>query len=92
MIPEIDYLRPQTEKEALSILSERKEQAKILAGGTDIIPGFQKDSNQFYKVKLLIDIKSIDDLNGTKLKKLAVPKTSYFRDEVWLFSLITSSL
>ncbi len=62
MIPEIEYKRPTTVEEALHLLNEIKGNAKLIAGGTDIIPGFQQESKRFSDTKVLIDTKSISSL------------------------------
>jgi len=37
-LPELEYLAPKTIDEALSLLSRYKEEARLLTGGTDLIP------------------------------------------------------
>lgn len=37
-LPEFDYLAPKTLDEALSLLSQHKAKARLIAGGTDLIP------------------------------------------------------
>lgn len=66
MNPEFNYIAPLNLNSALKILSERKSKAKILAGGTDIIPGFHIGSKRFSSTELLIDIKRIRGLNAIK--------------------------
>ncbi len=72
MNSELQYIAPKTLNRALSILSKYKKDAKILAGGTDIIPGFHISSRRFIDTKLLIDIKKISQFNQIKEKKDSV--------------------
>ena len=71
MIPSIDYVRAKNLNELLALLYKYKNNAKILAGGTDIIPGFHHGAARFKKIKILIDINNIPELklinkeNGT---------------------------
>ena len=62
MIPEIKYYRPGTVEEALKLLETSNGEARLIAGGTDIIPGFQQESKRFVGIKTLIDTKSIFEL------------------------------
>jgi xanthine dehydrogenase FAD-binding subunit len=62
MIPAIDYFRPDKIEEVLSLLAENKGDTRIIAGGTDIIPGFHQGSYRFHKIKKLIDINHIEEL------------------------------
>lgn len=69
MNPKFNYVAPSSLKSALKILSDVKANAKILAGGTDIIPGFHIESKRFIDTELLIDIKKIKGLNEIKERK-----------------------
>lgn len=64
MIADIEYIRPKTVAEVLSLLAENQSNGRILAGGTDIIPGFQQGSSRFQKIKELIDINEITELKN----------------------------
>jgi CO/xanthine dehydrogenase FAD-binding subunit len=66
MIQKFNYVAPGSLYTALKILSENKNKAKILAGGTDIIPGFHIESRRFADTELLIDIKKIRGLDLIK--------------------------
>lgn len=55
------YFRPATLDEALKSLT--CENVRLLAGGTDIIPGLRQNSARFRDIKTLCDISSIDELN-----------------------------
>ncbi|MCX6150594.1 MAG: FAD binding domain-containing protein [Ignavibacteriales bacterium] len=62
MIPKFNFVRPNNLNEILEILHQQKDRAKILAGGTDIIPGFQIESKRFTDINLIVDINRIDEL------------------------------
>jgi CO/xanthine dehydrogenase FAD-binding subunit len=65
-LPAFDYLTPKTIDEALSLLSQYKD-AKLIAGGTDLIPQLKQRS-----IKLpayIIDLKSITGLDYIKYDK-----------------------
>lgn len=56
ILPQFDYIRPTNSKEAIRILTEAGEKAKIFAGGTDLFVQMKKGE---IRPKVLIDIKSI---------------------------------
>jgi len=62
MIPELEILSPDSIKEVVAILSKINVSTKLLAGGTDIIPGFQIDSKRFHGIECLIDLAGVDEL------------------------------
>jgi CO/xanthine dehydrogenase FAD-binding subunit len=41
-LPKFEYLAPKTIGEALSLLSQHQGRAKLIAGGTDIIPKLKR--------------------------------------------------
>jgi xanthine dehydrogenase FAD-binding subunit len=59
-LPKFDYLAPQTLEEALDLLEQYGEGAKVLAGGTDLIVILRAKELQ---PKYLIDIKEIKELH-----------------------------
>jgi len=59
-LPEFRYLRPQSLKEALDLLGQHGEEAKILAGGVALI-AFMKE--RLLAPEYVIDIKGIEELN-----------------------------
>jgi len=63
MIPDIRYLRPLSLDEALDALARSKDSIKVLAGGTDIIPGFLQNSARFREINTLLDVSSLPDLH-----------------------------
>jgi carbon-monoxide dehydrogenase medium subunit len=58
-----DYHRPETLKQAISLLVAYKGQAKVLAGGTDLILAMRKES---VSPRALIDLKDITELHSIK--------------------------
>lgn len=69
MIPEIDFIRPQSLEEALQALEKFKEDGRPIAGGTDIIPGFHINSQRFRQIKVLIDIGQLPELTTIEHKE-----------------------
>ncbi len=63
MIPAIDYVKPQSLEEALQILSSTERNVRIIAGGTDVIPGFHINSHRFRNIKTLVDISGLEEIS-----------------------------
>jgi CO/xanthine dehydrogenase FAD-binding subunit len=59
-LPRFDYLGPKTLKEALDLLAVHKDNAKILAGGTDLLVRMKKG---LLKPKVLISLKDLNELS-----------------------------
>jgi CO/xanthine dehydrogenase FAD-binding subunit len=59
-LQDFKYVRPKTLEEALELIDEYGKEAKILAGGTDVIVGLR---GKTMHCKYLIDIKGIEDLH-----------------------------
>ena len=59
-LPGFGYLRPKTLDEALSLLSEHGEGAKLLAGGTDLIPQIKR--REMGVPRYVVDLKGIPGL------------------------------
>lgn len=62
-LPRFDYLGPDTLEEALTLLAAHKEEAKILAGGTDLLVRMKKG---LLKPKVLISLKALNELSYIK--------------------------
>jgi carbon-monoxide dehydrogenase medium subunit len=56
----IDYLAPKTIAEAVAVLAEKGDRARILAGGTDIIVQLREGRRE---LDMLVDIKAIPEAN-----------------------------
>jgi len=64
MIPELNIYKPKTLHEILSLLDQHQNEIRIIAGGTDIVPGMQQGSARFNNFHSVIDINSIDELKS----------------------------
>jgi CO/xanthine dehydrogenase FAD-binding subunit len=60
-LPEFDYVKPASLKEASQFLSQHAGEARPLMGGTDIIVRMR---DGFYKEKFLVDVKGLDGTNS----------------------------
>jgi carbon-monoxide dehydrogenase medium subunit len=56
----IDYAAPRTVAEAVAMLAERGDRARVLAGGTDIIVQIRENRRD---LDLLVDIKNVPEVN-----------------------------
>ncbi len=63
-LPRFDYLAPTTVDEALSLLSQYKGRAKVIAGGTDLVPKLKR--REIKAPEYIIDLKWIPDLDYIK--------------------------
>lgn len=61
MISKFDYLRPRTIGELVGLLAEHKGEAKLLAGGTDLLVLMR---DKIIRPKYVIDLKGIEELRG----------------------------
>ncbi|MCS7126227.1 MAG: xanthine dehydrogenase family protein subunit M [Aigarchaeota archaeon] len=66
MLPKLDYSSPRTLGELLELLDRYKDQAKILAGGTDLIVSLRE---KLEKPKYIIDIKKIPELGKLEYRE-----------------------
>jgi carbon-monoxide dehydrogenase medium subunit len=76
---EFDYHRPPTLVEAIKHLADYKDQAAVLAGGTDLVNWTKED---FLAPEAVIDIKNIPDLKKIEFSgnKLSVGAAATFSD------------
>ncbi|MDI6754856.1 MAG: xanthine dehydrogenase family protein subunit M [Thermodesulfobacteriota bacterium] len=65
-LPKMDYVAPSSLKEAFNLLKKYKEKARLLAGGTDLIPKMKKG---MVRAEVLIDLNRIHRLSGIKQRK-----------------------
>jgi carbon-monoxide dehydrogenase medium subunit len=63
-MPKLDYLAPKTIGEALSLLFQHKGRAKVIAGGTDVIPKLKRRETK--APEYIIDLKGIAGLDDIK--------------------------
>ena len=66
MISRHKFIKAENLDEVLKLLNEN-EDTKLIAGGTDIIPGFHIDSARFKDIKFLIDINRIKEFKLIEL-------------------------
>jgi len=59
-LPRFEYIAPKTIDEAVSVLSERKDEAKVMAGGTDILVSMKQ---RVITPKYLVNLKEIEGLD-----------------------------
>jgi len=64
MIPDLEYIRTNNLKEALQLLENNDGKIRLLAGGTDIVPGFQQGSLRFAEIEKLLDINQLEELKS----------------------------
>jgi len=66
MIPDLEYIRTKDLKEALLLLENNNGKMKVVAGGTDIIPGFQQGSSRFEGIEKLLDLTHLNELKSVQ--------------------------
>jgi len=64
-LPKIDYVAPSSLKEALDLLRNYRDRARLLAGGTDLIPKMKKRA---ILADLVVDLNRIPGLSGIELR------------------------
>ena len=62
-LPEFEVYIPESIKKALAFLAENKDHAKIVAGGTDLLPSLKQ---RLFEPQYLIDIKALTELQGIR--------------------------
>jgi CO/xanthine dehydrogenase FAD-binding subunit len=67
MIPVREILLPKSIDEVCRLLQDNNGSSKIIAGGTDIVPGFHIESPRFSCIERLIDINSIEELKAVSV-------------------------
>jgi carbon-monoxide dehydrogenase medium subunit len=68
-LPMFDYLSPQTMDEALSLLSRYKGRARLIAGGTDLVPKLKRRAIK--APDYVIDLKGIQGLDYVKYGEIS---------------------
>lgn len=61
---EFDYVKPTSLEEAVAVLAERGDDARVLAGGTDVVAQLRDD---LISPDVLVDIKGIEGLSEIRL-------------------------
>jgi len=67
MIPHFDFKKPVSIPELKECLNSFNNDSSIIAGGTDVVPGFQQESSRFVNIKQLVDINNIPELKEIKI-------------------------
>jgi xanthine dehydrogenase FAD-binding subunit len=64
MIQEIEFMQPKDLQETVELLDkyQKRGKARLIAGGTDIVPGFHQEVSRFKDIELLIDIHGLKEL------------------------------
>ncbi len=61
-----EYLFPASIEEALTMLEDHKGEARVIAGGTDLVPQLKKRE---LRVQCLVDVSRLDELQGIRLEQ-----------------------
>jgi len=61
-------MQPKNLRETIELLDKHQKEGntRLIAGGTDIVPGFQQEASRFKDIKLLIDIHGLKELKIIK--------------------------
>ena len=68
-LPDVDYIRPKTLKEALDLLSAHGDDAKLIAGGQSLMPML---AFRLLAPKILIDLAGLSELRGIEITESGV--------------------
>jgi xanthine dehydrogenase FAD-binding subunit len=68
MIQKLEFMQPKNLLETVELLGmhQKTGKARLIAGGTDIVPGFHQEASRFKDIKQLIDINSLKELKIIK--------------------------
>ncbi|MHB9041549.1 MAG: FAD binding domain-containing protein, partial [Melioribacteraceae bacterium] len=82
MMPSLEIITPKNLNDALNLLSSKEKDIHIIAGGTDVVPGLNQESNRFKDIRLLIDINRIAEVKGIKTdkEKISIGAAETFSD------------
>ena len=69
MSSELEFARPKDLNETLSMLAEAGRTQRIIAGGTDIIPGLRQGAKRFEKIEQLVAVDHLRELNRIVQKR-----------------------
>ena len=61
-----EYVKPSSVSEAIKLLEEKGDAAKVLAGGTDLLVQLRGDR---YEIDRLVDVKNVSDILYSSLKE-----------------------
>ena len=82
MMPSLEIITPKNLNDALNLLSSKEKNIHIIAGGTDVVPGLNQESNRFKDIRLLIDINRIPEVKGihSDKEKISIGAAETFSD------------
>lgn len=82
MMPLLEIITPKNLNDALNLLSGKEKNIHIIAGGTDVVPGLNQESNRFKDIRLLIDINRIPEVKGihAEKEKISIGAAETFSD------------
>ena len=82
MMPLLEIITPKNLNDALNLLSSKEKNIHIIAGGTDVVPGLNQESNRFKDIRLLIDINRIPEVKGihAEKEKISIGAAETFSD------------
>ncbi|MBF8265005.1 MAG: carbon monoxide dehydrogenase medium chain, partial [Dehalococcoidia bacterium] len=85
-LPPFDYVAPKTLKEAGSVLVKHKDEASLMAGGTDLMPKMKKRE---VVPKYLVSLKSIGPMttiHDVEVSSVIAKKVPILRDTSYVFA------
>jgi xanthine dehydrogenase FAD-binding subunit len=68
-MPEIEFIRPDTLDDVLIQLAKTEYKKRLIAGGTDIVPGIRQGLARFKHIRGLVDIHHLAELNFIRADK-----------------------
>jgi len=68
MIPKFTYVAPASIADVLDTMADLGPGARVLAGGTDIVPGLYQNSRRFEGIDVLVDINGVSELKEISLE------------------------
>ncbi len=66
MTNKFEFIKANSINEILLALNNSEINTKVIAGGTDIIPGFIQESSRFINIQKLIDINNVSELKSVE--------------------------
>jgi xanthine dehydrogenase FAD-binding subunit len=80
MIRNVEIVLPETLHDALVFVSEKD--SCLIAGGTDVVPGMNQNSERFKDAKRLVDINHVTEIKGIEINgdKISIGAAETFSD------------
>jgi CO/xanthine dehydrogenase FAD-binding subunit len=67
-LPGFDYVRPGSLDEAVALLQEHRDEARLMMGGTDLLPGLR---NGLFRPKVVVDVKHLPGMRDIEFDEQA---------------------